>query len=206
MGGACNVSFDEQVKVVPIPSLETLLDQIDLKTDLWYSKAEIMAITQEAKDVVRRFEAGKQRASDHLRGLERGTDAGFYQTRKNRHDAYRAISSERLRQEKLGISDAKGLQKAYEPVSSQCAQNAVDVAILDSLHDVAELCPDTNNCSTRWMFTAPANWFGFRKTQPLWQSMSEQMEVSSDESIQPVDYSNILPTCLIRDNEPVAYI
>lgn len=203
--GVFNVSFDDKVKIVQIPSLESLLHLVELKTDLWYSKAEITAIAREAKSVVRRFEAGKQRASDHLRGLERGTDAGFYQSLKNKHQAYRAIWRERLRQERLGINDAEGIQKAYATVSNQCAQAAVDVAILDSLHDIEEgLCPYTNYYPTSWMFTTPASWFGFRKTPPLWQPMvGEELEESS---IQNTVENSILPACPIRAiNAKVGY-
>mmetsp|Transcript_8902 Transcript_8902/g.21199 ORF Transcript_8902/g.21199 Transcript_8902/m.21199 type:complete len:211 (+) Transcript_8902:12-644(+) len=204
MGGPCNVSFNEQVKVVRIPSIETLLDRVDLKTNLWYSKAEIKAIITEAKLVVHRFEKGRQRTTDNLRGLERGTDAGFYQSQKNKHEAYKVVSRERLRQGRLGIDDAKRLQKAYETVSTQCAQAAVDVAILDSLYEDVKLCPKTNNCS-RWLFTSPASWFGFQKRPPLWQSMSQQqLEVSSaSEDSMPAE--KMLPVCLIRDDGPVEY-
>ncbi|KAL3938540.1 MAG: hypothetical protein SGBAC_006575 [Bacillariaceae sp.] len=135
MGGACNVSFNEEVKITRIPSKETLVEIADLKTDLWYSKAEIKAIIRDARLMVQRFEKRRQRTTDNLRGLERGTDAGFYQCQKNKHEAYKAVSRERMRQERLGINDAKRLQKAYETVSTQCAQAAIDAAILDSLYE-----------------------------------------------------------------------
>ncbi|CAJ1967799.1 unnamed protein product [Cylindrotheca closterium] len=196
MGGpCCNVSFNEEVKVLRIPSIATLLDVADLKTDLWYSKAEIKAIIKDAKLVVQRFDRGMQRATDNLRGLERGTDAGFYQSQKNKREAYKAVIRERMRQERLGIDDATGLQKAYATVSLQCAQAAVDTAILDSLYAHTKLCPDSNNCFTRRLFTSPASWFGFQKTPPLWQSMNPQLEVSST-SEDSLSGGNMLPVCL----------
>ena len=205
MGGPCNVSFNEEVKVVRIPSIETLVDvAADLKTDLWYSKAEIQAIIREAKFVVQRYDRGMQRTTDNLRGLERGTDAGFYQSQKNKREAYKAVLRERMQQEQLGINDAGRMQKAYETVSSQCAQAAVDAAILDYLYVHAALCPNNNNCFARRLFTSPASWFGFQKTPPLWQSMNQQLDVSST-SDNSLSGAKLLPVCLGRDDGPVVY-
>jgi hypothetical protein len=166
-----SVSFCEQVRIVRIRNDDYTFWN-GTKHHLWYSKEELKMIIKEARHTIRRFENGSQRPSDYLRGLERGTDFGFARSQKIKQHAYDAFFNEHKRQKRLGIHDINALKNAYASVSSRCTQEAIDVALVDSIlkdEEVGDVGTGSRDYMC-WLF-APPKWCSTRdywSLQPLW--------------------------------------
>eukprot|EP00980_Cylindrotheca_fusiformis_P022413 scaffold9279_cov68-Cylindrotheca_fusiformis.AAC.5 len=159
---------------------------------IWYSRGELNLIIQQARNMIRGFEAScgggdggdcyrfLLSSNDDIRGLEHGTDLGYDRSRRRKHSVIQSVLNEQERQKTLEIHDLNALRDVCLSVSTRCVQDAIDMALIDSMMVViveqeeeeveksgaAATGSDnddettTNASSTCWLFSPPVTWFG----------------------------------------------
>jgi hypothetical protein len=152
-----SVSFCEQVRIVRIRN-DVYMFWNGTKHHLWYSKEELKMIIKEARHMIRRFENWKSKAIRLSSGLKR--------------NAYDAFFNEHKRQRRLRIHDINALKNAYVSVSSRCTQEAIDVALVDSIlkdEEVGDVGTGSRDCIC-WLFAPPklCSTRDYWSFQPLW--------------------------------------